>query len=750
MGHGFTKERSFVSLLLLGGAWLLGGLAVPVHGSTAPVEEVDQLIEAIDVISNELIMRRSDEFAWETDPPPKTAERHIGGKTALVLLALLEIGHSMQEPGLDSAFEKLLLTEMNSSYALACRIMLLSRLSERYRSFLQRDTARMVAGFSPKVNGWGYSLSSSDDRFDNSTTQFAALALRDAADAGIRIPPDLWKRLELRFIASQASDGGWDYGKGENSKGSMTAAAVATLAVIRRQLYRNNYDKGASDEVARLEASLDAGMKWLDIHFNPSSNYGRNPPWSFYPYYLVAIERAAHATGRIRFGPHEWFSESATFLINSFCTRSAQGKLSVHSNKTTSDLALGLLFLQKGVVANALADVGGDPMLHRPLAVKELTAQLGSRLEMRLSWVDLENTTSRGEAPRVLFVDLFANPGLLEDPESPKWISLRNTLRSGSTALICLPGALGSARKVADSLVEMMPGTRARLIERGDPLLTEPWPVRSTPPAFEVTNGVRTLAVVVAGDPARGLQRGGRNAVRHVDLLTNVWLRAHGGEPPTPRSAPPEPGPRTIQLDTAIAHLVPKGRSIPEPHALQACIARRRTAKQPMFKAASGVLGEVSPEENWALVILSGTEGWNPTQEEWIAIDAILDEGIPVLVETTGGTGNFSVQFAEAATLHYGSSLEEIADFEATLGDDGVDAIGFESVGWTPAALKLLGPGTHPHRLERVVLDGEKLLVVARFDITHALLGRPFSGIHGWQTPWADALLERFLARSSS
>jgi hypothetical protein len=199
-----------------------------------------------------------------------------------------------------------------------------------------------------------------------------------------------------------------------------------------------------------------------------------------------------------------------------------------------------------------------------------------------------------------------------------------------------------------------------------------------------------------------------------------------------------------------IAHLSPKGRALPEPHALPACIERRRASGMPIFNATSGVLGEVTADETWALVIISGAEAWNPTEDDWSAIDALLDEGIPLLIETTGGTGNFSTQFAEAATIHFGRPLEEINDFDATLGDGGADALGFESVGWTPAALKRLGPGMHPHRLERIPIDRKGMLVVARFDITHALLNRPFSGIYGWQTLWADALLERFLARSSS
>ena len=720
---------------------------------TAHADDLGKLTEAIEALSNELMARHDPVLAWQPAGIGNKVNATTVGTSTLALLALVESGRSVQEPELKPTFEKVLATEISATYALSLRIMLLSRLPKKYEPNLKRDVEYLLSGFSPHTNGWGYVQNPADKHYDNSTTQFAALALRDAVDAGIKVPKNLWRALELRFMSSQTEDGGWDYGKGQTPKSSMTAAAVATLAIVRRLLYRDEYDKGRNDKVTRLDDSIDRGLAWLDINFHPNRNEGRLPPYEYYAYYLVCIERAAHATGRARFGDHEWFAECVDSAVNRFCTRDAQGKLQAKGPEKvpTHKVALTLFFLHRGIMVNAIANFGGDEKLARPLATKELTTRIAKRLEARLNWIDLkhtaENPLGMHSMPRVLFVDLHANPTLFDDPDGLRLAQLRLWLQRGSTALVCVPGGARLVENAANALAEAIPGTNVVRIERTDSLMSEPWPVRSAPPAYELTNGVRALAVFVGADPARSLQRGGRDADRYAALFANAWLRANGGEAPTPR-ARRTLGPLVTPLEAGIEHLAPFGRALPEPYGLTAMLERREFDGRPSFNDRRGVLGEWEVDEHCALAIISGVDTWTPTEDEWTAIENMLAAGIPVLVETSGGLGDFAKSFASAAEKRTGKPIEPIGNLDTILGESLRERdLKFQTVGWTSEALQHLGPGRHPHRLEQVEINSNAPLLIARFDITHALLGQPALGTFGWQTPWSDALIDRFLRR---
>ena len=70
---------------------------------------------------------------------------------------------------------------------------------------------------------------------DNSNTQFAVLALREAAMAGASIPSNIWREIRDYWQAEQFDDGGFGYRKDASSPaasyGSMTAAGTASLFI---------------------------------------------------------------------------------------------------------------------------------------------------------------------------------------------------------------------------------------------------------------------------------------------------------------------------------------------------------------------------------------------------------------------------------------------------------------------------------------------------------------------------------------
>ena len=333
----------------------------------------------IEVLAAELVARRHPKRDWEPEHPVPGEIQQAGGRTALALLALLEVGYSLQETGLAEALERVAHSSHDGTYTLALRIMLFARLPDRWKPALERDVAALLGGFSMVSNGWGYRPDPDGRRFDNSTTQFAALALRDAARSGIGVPDELWLRLEHRFLESQLADGSWDYAGNGRPRASMTAAGIATLAIVRDRVHRGEYDRGPSARVMRLEKSIAGGLAWLDDRFDPKRNHGHQ---GHLPYYLFALERAGQATGIQRFKGLDWLQEGTRELVQKACRASSDGALKVRSGTTprTPDLALTLLFLHRGLITNVVGELDSGSGDRRPLAVAVMTDRLAGRI----------------------------------------------------------------------------------------------------------------------------------------------------------------------------------------------------------------------------------------------------------------------------------------------------------------------------------------------------------------------------------
>lgn len=714
-------------------------------------EEIPDIRQAIDVLTDELIDRRHPRRDWEPEHPIRGEIQQAGGRTALALLALLEVGRSLQEPGLAEALERVAHSREDGTYTVSLRIMLFARLPEKWRPVLERDIKLLLGGFSMPVNGWGYRPDPDGRRIDNSTTQFAALALRDAAQRGVHVPDELWLRLEHRYLESQLPDGSWDYSGNGRPRASMSAAAVATLAIVRERVHRTEYEDGPSKRVRRLEDAIEGGLDWLDEHFDPKRNHGHQ---GHLAYYLFAIERAAQATGRSRFKALDWLQEGTRELLKRACKKTMDGGLEVRSGNApgTPNLALTLLFLHRGLVANAVGEIDADGGERRPVAVATMTDQLAGRIESRIGWTRIDTSMEPFDEhrrwPPMLWLDLKGRQDRFEEPTDPPNRRLLKAVRDGHLLVCSVDGGRGLARSLARKLGEALPGTTVRSMTRGHPLLQKPWEVSAAPPAFEINNGVRPLVILIGGDPAGRLQQGHRDTKRFMDLLANLCVHAHGGDFKSLDRwrAPTTKQPERIH-DSPLLNLAPAGRTLIEPNALASFAARLERLKGMVVDVRTAQLLEEPASKQTTAVIISGLEAWTPTTEEWVRIDEWLDAGVPVLIETTGGRGDFTRSFITAATSRYRTASKPIAWNDPLFGERHAGDPDMSRTGWTAESLRRFGVGPHGHHLETIPTEYTGRLLVASFDLGHAMLDCPVNGVHGWQTPWVDGLLSRLLRR---
>jgi hypothetical protein len=211
------------------------------------------------------------------------------------------------------------------------------------------------------------------DRGDNSNSQYAALGLRAAHDAGIVIPQEVLELARKWWETNQqgAKPGekpdvatgnkssvpprGWDYAKGGTSQekafGSMTAGAVSAVVI---------YDYMLKKEW-KPDPVVQAGLAWLDDYFSVTTNPQKYPEFQYY--YLYALERVGMLTNSVMIGSHDWYREGANYLLDA---QSAEGSWRAGSlfrgaegGQAVWDTCFAILFLKRATRSLDVASVDG-------------------------------------------------------------------------------------------------------------------------------------------------------------------------------------------------------------------------------------------------------------------------------------------------------------------------------------------------------------------------------------------------------
>ncbi len=164
-----------------------------------------------------------------------------GGLSALCTLALINSGVGLDDPavrkGLDylRSFEK---PEM--TYSVALRTMVLCAADPKKDLLVIRRNVKWLEAIQLK-NGnrkgaWGYS--SRRGNGDNSNTQFALLALNEAARVGVEVSESTWRLALDYWKRTQLQNGAWGYYEGQPPTGSMTCAGISSVVIASGQIGR--------------------------------------------------------------------------------------------------------------------------------------------------------------------------------------------------------------------------------------------------------------------------------------------------------------------------------------------------------------------------------------------------------------------------------------------------------------------------------------------------------------------------------
>ncbi len=440
-----------------------------------------------------------------------------GGVTALVTLAMLNSGIPADDNSLVKSFASLDQIDIESSSVYVVSLMTMVycyALPETHKGRI-RECAEYLTNAQYKNNagngGWSYKTRNSNSP-DSSNTQFALLALHEAALVGIEIPVPVWTASKQYWERLRdPRNGGFFYAPLLNTaSGSMSCAAISSLVIIDENLpqqvrVENGKIQCCGDE-DHLEL-VEGASQWLANNFtvrsNPPPDNEMQQNWL---YYLYGMERAARLTGQRFFGTHDWYREGAIHLLDKQTTNGSWLGASNHGEANADiSTAYALLFLSKGkrpiVIGKYKHTDDNDWDRHRQ-GVHYLTRQLEQDWKTTLNWQSIEGSVATAddllECP-VLFISGRDELRLNEDQKK----ALREYVDYGGFifAEACQGDGCGdnvpfdqSFRALMD---ELFPGSKLQLLNENHPVFSSQYTLTQNPdrPLYGLQSSCRTSVI---------------------------------------------------------------------------------------------------------------------------------------------------------------------------------------------------------------------------------------------------------------
>ena len=368
--------------------------------SLTATDVADSIKAATTWLKNE---QKDSNGRWSTVPP------HTGGVEGLVTLSLILAGADKNGPHIVKSLRYLNSLEPVHDnltvYTVSLMAMVYAEVDpDLYRSRIRKCVQYLVQAQNDSGRfrgGWAYDLRGGNP--DGSNTQFAILALSEAARVGVQVDQEVWQRARWYWESMYKGSGRFVYREDTHHRtvatGSMVCAAIASLIIIDENL--NNQPPIVNGKVAccvdeESMALVEAANKWMKDNFTT-----RNNPADAYSifrenryYYLYSMERAARLSGQRFFGKFDWYREGARTLVAlqrpNGRWESSRGHGEDNPHVTT---AMALLFLSKGrrpvVIGKYQHSDGNDWDRHRK-GVHYLTRALEADWDVKLSWQSID------------------------------------------------------------------------------------------------------------------------------------------------------------------------------------------------------------------------------------------------------------------------------------------------------------------------------------------------------------------------
>ncbi len=747
-------------------------IGVQVHGQDVDNKDAvrrEQVLNSISLGQKALLKAQNRDGSWTT-----TYSIQYGtGPTALVTLSLINSGVSTDDEAIRRAINYIKNTDPNKTYDISMAIMaVVASKDNASEAFLRKMTGKLVAGQrkGPKGGNWFYGDNLSDDSWDNSNTQFAVLALSEAAHYGIQVDRKVWELSKAHFLGTQVGNvkstqgAGWPYRDSGQATGSMTVAGLASLIICDAMLQDDSKDVGVDGTInccmekdGEVEQSIAAGVQWLASNFSVRSN--PSGP-GFLLYYLYGLERAGRFSGQRFFGEHDWYREGVDFLVPH------QGPSgvwrSVNENDETVGTSLALLFLAKGlspVLINKLKYGPRDPQTHEVIGkdwnrhgrdinnLVDYTTTI-DRWPKILSWqmVDLRNA-AEGEGVSALLqspIQYLSGSEDLDSIQGKELELLRDYIAQGGFIFAVQNcesadfeiGIKKLVQRIFEGQYELVKLPSTHDVYRSEAVLTN-----NPPELWGVDFGCRTAIIYAPFDHAcrwnKWVQHPSEQRHQQVNLQVdksmklglNVIAYATGRELHDKLKRPDvlltEDANKINRGRLTIARLRHTGGWDTAPHALKRLQAALATvgidsaSESPTLPANDPALFD------YPLVYMHGRKNFQLSDEEKNKLLAYLSNGGFLFADACCGSSQFDDSFRELVLKLYNKPLEKIPGthelHNMQLGYD-IRSVtrrlpARDAGGSSLATSESVGEAI----LEGIQIDGKYVIVYSKYDLSCAL-----------------------------
>jgi len=595
-----------------------------------------------------------------------------------------------------------------------------------YRPFLKSDVLMLM--LSTADGSYGYdSLGDGKSSGDNSNSQYGVLGVWAGVQADEEVPREYWYKVLTHWLGCQTGEGGWSYRGNQNPSATMTTAGLAAISLCFDNLLADGFvkcDQGPG--VQAVLRPLNTGLAWLDKNFPAAladPNGALAGPAGLYPF-LHAVQLAGQVTGRKYLGGTDWYKLGAAELLRrQRPDGSWDGK-----DGAVCDTAYAVLFLlaeKYSVLFNKL-QYDGD-WNNRPQDLARLTRWLVRELcgygPLRWQVVPISASVEQWRDAPVLYIAGAKDPNF----SAGEIDKLRSYVQQGGTIMSvreCEGKGFGDG--IRRTYAKMFPEYRMRPIEQNHRMLSVNFKLKAREGLFEITNGVRPLAIHSDIDMSRSWQlQLGNTAKDDFEFVFNALVyitdgriayRSQGELPPWP-AAPASAPARTVQL----ARLRYDGNWNPEPLAWER-FGRLLTAERAIGVEARPIDILKLPACGDSVAHLTVTAAIALSAEQRAAIKKFVEGGGTLLIDAAGRPTEFTASAVKMLGEMFGpSALQRLKPDSAIYNLPGMK---IQEIRYTPTA-RDWGAGSYVHTppLRGITIDGRVAVVFSDWDITTGLLG---------------------------
>ncbi len=669
-----------------------------------------------------------------------------GGKSALILESLLQVGQSLHLPQLfifsahmRPAIKFVASLRVPATYVTSFQANAMNLLpaKKEYRQTLFWDARYLLHNIN-RQGGYTYAQYLGQDRlngrgiWDNSNTQYGVLGMWACADSGMEVPLRYWVLAREHWVRTQFADGTWDYNRGPRGSFratagdaiTMTPAGIASLLIAKSFLLRS------ARTTPPRQVHVIRGLKWLNGHFNPGAQN---------LYSLYGDERVALAAGLHTIGGIDWYKAVAADLL---ARQRADGSWRPDFVGSDPDIgtAYALLILSRGLNPVLISKLQYSAHYSgqwnaRPFDAADYCAWVTREFEIAMNWQVLPIRTPVQqwlESP-ILFISGNHDPHF-----TPRDLAkLRTFTESGGLIFTSSDGnSRVFFRAMKNAADKIFAGKyTARPLPIHNPIYDlQPWYHPKRPLNFwAISNGVRYEWIISPVDFGGVWQRQTYTRRAFWQVPTNIYLYATGKEPLENRlQSLAVPRPKTPPARTATIDCIQYGGNWnPEPLAWPrfAALAARQWATAVKLRAC---LPQNLHAKKTSIAHLTGTGQIDFSPMQIAALRHYLHHGGLLFVDAAGGDPVFVDSFLRLAKAVFPNhGLKKIALTSTLIRGNYPGGVPVSRVKYRKFVQAKLGNLTGP-RLTGVQWHGKWRIIFSRFDITSGLLGTNTWGIAGY------------------